>query len=187
VISLFKQLKFSLHYLFTPPWDTGIPAPELVRTIARLPPGRAIDIGCGTGTNLLYLAQQGWSVTGIDFSPVAIAKARRKLRMYSPVLLIADATRLGSLNLPGPYDLALDMGCFHNLTDAGRDGYAAGLAGWMTSGGIFLLYAFQPGSAENRRGIPKEKAIPFFEKDFRLSKYEQGTGRPSAWYYFIRK
>jgi len=182
-----RRIWFSIQYLFTPPWDTGIPAPELVSTIAQLPPGRAIDIGCGTGTNLLYLAQHRWAVTGIDFAARAIAKARRKLQSYSPALLVADATKLGSLDLPGPYDLALDMGCFHSLTDEGRDGYAAGLARWLRPGGIFLLYAWQPDSVEDRRGISKEKTIRCFEDNFRLARYEQGAGQPSAWYYFTRK
>ena len=185
--SLLKRAWFSIQYLFRPPWDTGIPAPELVRTIASLPPGRGLDIGCGTGTNLLYLAQHLWTVTGIDFAAGAIAKARRKLRAYSPVLLAADATKLATLNLPGPYNLALDMGCFHSLTDEGRTAYALGLERWMKPGGIYLLYAWQPETGDDRRGIPKEKVIRFFEGGFRLSRYEQGTGHPSAWYYFLRK
>ncbi|MGD0807440.1 MAG: class I SAM-dependent methyltransferase [Anaerolineales bacterium] len=182
-----RRLWFSFQYFFTPAWDTGIPAPELVRTIVQLPPGHSLDIGCGTGTNLLYLAQHRWTVTGIDYAAGAIAKARRKLRNYSPVLLVADATKLGRLDLPGPYDLALDIGCFHSLTDEDRRGYPEGLARWMKSGGVFLLYAWQPGSAEDRRGISREKTIRFFENEFHLSRYEQGTGHPSAWYYFIRK
>ncbi len=181
-----KRIWFSIQYLFHPPWDTGIPAPELVRTIASLPPGRGLDIGCGTGTNLLYLAQHRWTITGIDFAAGAIAKARRKLRAYSPVLLAADATRLLNLNLPGPYDLALDMGCFHGLSDDGRKGYALGLARWLKPGGIYLLYAWQPETGNDPRGLSKEKVIRFFEHEFRLSRYEQGTGHPSAWYYFVR-
>ena len=73
-----RRAFFSLWYLFSkPPWDTGIPAPELVRAIANRPPGRALDLGCGTGTNVRYLAEHGWQATGLDFAPSAIAQARR--------------------------------------------------------------------------------------------------------------
>src|SRR5574341_421543 len=140
-----KRLFFALWYLlFKPPWDSGIPAPELVRAIANRPPGRALDLGCGTGTNVRYLAEHGWQATGIDFAPNAIAKARRKLGHLSATLLVGDTTQLERLPLPGPFDLALDMGCFPSLSDAGRKRYAAGLKRWMALGSLYLLYAWQP-------------------------------------------
>ncbi len=185
--SSFIRFWYSIFYWFHPPWDTGIPAPELVRTVATLPPGRAIDIGCGTGTNLLYLAEHGWRVTGVDFIPRALAKARGKLKSFSPTLIAADVTKLETLDLPGPYDLALDIGCFHNLTSDGQAKYAGGLAHWMAEGGIYLLYAWQPASAQDPSGVSKETVVRCFEKQFELSRYEQGMGRSSAWYYFNRK
>ncbi len=48
----------------------------LVEQIKSLPPGRALEIGCGTGGNAIWLAEQGWKVTAVDYSDVAIAKAR---------------------------------------------------------------------------------------------------------------
>jgi cyclopropane fatty-acyl-phospholipid synthase-like methyltransferase len=181
-----KRLAFNFSYLFRPRWDTGNPAPELVRFVTGKMPGNAIDIGCGTGTNLLYLAQHKWQVTGIDFAPLAIKAARRKLKQYSTTLLVADATRLSDLNLPGPYDLALDMGCFHSLSKTRREGYIRGLEKWLTHAGVYLLYAFQP-STNNSKGIAKEEILAHFESEFALVNYEQGQGRPSAWYYFQRK
>src|SRR3990167_6337642 len=124
-----RRLAYGLWYLFRPPWDTGIPAPELVRTIAGRAPGRALDLGCGTGTNVRYLADHGWQAAGIDYAPGAIRKAWRKCAGLNHItLLVADVTRLAALDLPGPFDLALDMGCFPSLTDDGRQAYAAGLA-----------------------------------------------------------
>jgi SAM-dependent methyltransferase len=181
-----KRLAFNTSYLFRPPWDTGIPAPELVRFITGKVPGNAIDIGCGTGTNLLYLAQQKWRVTGIDFAPLAIKAARRKVKQYSTTLFVADATRLYDLNLPGPYDLALDMGCFHSLLKTGREDYIKGLEKWITRCGVYMVYSFQP-STSNSSGIAKEEMLAYFKNEFVLINYEQGQGRPSAWYYFQRK
>ncbi|MBI4771870.1 MAG: class I SAM-dependent methyltransferase [Chloroflexi bacterium] len=169
-----------------PPWDSGIPAPELVRTMAHRPPGRALDLGCGTGTNVRYLAEHGWQATGIDFVPAAIAKARRKLRGLPVTLLVGDVTRLEKLPLPGPYNLALDMGCFHSLSEEGRERYAAGLKHWMAPGSIYLLYAWQPGPDRRLGGLPRETVVAAFADGFTLTGYEQGQGRPSAWYYFER-
>jgi SAM-dependent methyltransferase len=183
---LMRRLAFAWWYLFKPPWDTGLTAPELVRALADRPPGRALDLGCGTGTNVRYLAEHGWQATGIDFVPRAIAKARRKLRGLPATLLVGDVTQLGRLPLPGPFDLALDMGCFHSLSEAERIRYASGLRHWMTPRGIYLLYAWQPDPARGLRGIPREDVIAAFADGFTPTGYEQGQGRPSAWYYFER-
>ena len=176
-----RRLAYGLWYLFRPPWDTGIPAPELVRTIAGRAPGRALDLGCGTGTNVRYLADHGWQAAGIDYAPGAIRKAWRKCAGLNHItLLVADVTRLAALNLPGPFDLALDMGCFHSLTDDGRQAYAAGLARWMRPGGLYLLYARLPPGGPARETVERSFA------GFRPTRFELGQGRPSAWYYFER-
>jgi SAM-dependent methyltransferase len=181
-----RRLVFNLSYLFKPRWDTGIPAPEIVRFIHGKTPGSAIDIGCGTGTNLLYLAEHHWQVTGIDYAPLAVRAAHRKLKRYSSALIVADASKLSDLVLPGPYDLGLDMGCFHSLSDIDRAGYIRGLEKWIKPGGMFMLYAFQP-STDHPRGIPKQELLAYFKNGFYLVDYEQGHGRPSAWYYFEEK
>ena len=181
------RIWYSILYWFSPPWDTGIPAPELIRVLAALPAGRAIDLGCGTGTNVLYLAERGWEVTGVDFVGRAIAAAKRKLGSHPATLLAADVTNLAALALPGPYDLALDMGCFHSLTRTGHVRYARGLERWMKPGGLFLLYAWQPAFPGDSRGISRAEVVTCFEGNFKLFQYEQGTGHPSAWYYFQRK
>src|SRR5262245_52621837 len=64
------------------PWDTGIPDPMLVEVIESrvIPPGCTLEVGCGTGTNAIYLAQQGFDVVGVDISPVAVENARAKAR-----------------------------------------------------------------------------------------------------------
>ena len=76
-------LSFDLQYLLgLAPWDTQVTPPEVVELVegAGVPPGRALDLGCGSGTNCIYLACHGWEAVGVDFSAVAIRRARRKAR-----------------------------------------------------------------------------------------------------------
>jgi cyclopropane fatty-acyl-phospholipid synthase-like methyltransferase len=186
MVEFLKRTAFNFIYLFKPPWDTGIPAPEIVRFIAGKAPGNALDLGCGTGTNLLYLAQHEWTVTGIDLAPLAIFKAKRKLKNYPKTLLTADATKLAGLELPGPYDLAVDMGCFHTLIETGRPGYVKGVEKWVKPEGVLMIYAFQPSEYSGVKGIAREEMTAYFKGGFDLINYEQGQGWPSAWYYFRR-
>jgi len=181
-----QRIRFNLTYLSKPKWDTGVPAPEIIRYISGKTPGNAIDLGCGTGTNLLYLAQHGWAITGLDFAPLAIERAKKKLIKFQNTLFVADVTKLSNYELPGLYDLGLDMGCFHNLSEAGRLRYVEGLEKWIKSNGVFMVYAFQP-KINKEKGISKADMIAYFNTNFDLINYEQGQGRPSAWYYFKKK
>jgi len=79
----------------------------LLDFIEARPPSNAIDIGCGTGTNVITLAKAGWQVTGVDFAPRAIRIAKRKAQKagIEAELHIRDATNLTGIH--GPFDLAL--------------------------------------------------------------------------------
>ncbi len=99
----------------TPPWDTGRVSAELQRLLARfpIPACRAIELGCGTGTNAIWLAQQGFEVVGVDLSPLAIQRARRKADEAGVPLLFlqADVTELPDLG--PPFQFFFDRGCYH--------------------------------------------------------------------------
>ncbi len=139
-MSLLHRLRFLVAYFGRPPWDSGITPPELYAFLDSHPPGRAIDLGCGTGTNVLTLAQRGWQVTGVDFIPAAIRSAKRKTKNVKDKvdLRVGDVTNLKGIN--GPFDLALDMGCFHGVED--RDGYLRELTRLLAPSGFWLLYGF---------------------------------------------
>lgn len=151
--------------------------PELRAYAEGAAAGRAIDLGCGTATNVVYLAERGWDVVGVDFSWRAIERARRRVRdaRADARLFVADVTALGDL---GTFDLALDMGCFHNLDEAGRERYAAWLARSLRPGAAYLLYAFRPNASEDE--VRRRFA------GFAVERVEEGTGRPSAWYFLRR-
>jgi SAM-dependent methyltransferase len=165
-------------------WDTEVTPPELERFVAASPTGRALDLGCGTGTNVVYLARHGWSAVGVDFAGRAVSKARRRARDggVSATFVVGDVTRL---EVAGPFDLALDIGCLHSIAVSGRAGYAAGLARVVRSGGTFLLYAFAPGGAAV--GLSAEDVRATFADGFDVVGVEEGKGRPSAWYTLVRR
>lgn len=97
------------------PWDTQVTPPEVMDFIARTPPGKALDLGCGTGTNAITLSRAGWRVTGVDFIPKAILAARAKAARsgFAIDFLVASVTDLSALS--GPFDYALNIGCLHAL------------------------------------------------------------------------
>jgi SAM-dependent methyltransferase len=177
---------FSIWYWLPrrPRWDTGVSPPELERFVASHPPGRALDLGCGTGTNAVYLARHGWTAVGVDFVSRAIAKARRRARDagVSCTFVVADVTKL---EIDGPFDLAFDLGCLHAIPVTGRAGYAAGLARVVRAGGTYLLYAFAPGGPTF--GISREDVRATFADAFEIVSVEEGKGIPSAWYTLVRR
>ncbi len=132
-MSFLRRLRFNLRYYRNPPWDTGVSPPELMDFIKGYSmgsrPGRALDLGCGTATNVITLAQHGWQVTGVDFARIAIGMARRKARRAGVKvdLRVGDVIQEGVAD--GAYDLVLDIGCFHSLTPEGRVAYVRNLIG----------------------------------------------------------
>ena len=116
---------------------------ELMRFLDTHPPGRALDIGCGTGTNAITLAEHGWQVTGIDFSFQAIAKARRKARRRSLSIDFIQGQVTVLDDLTGPFDLCLDIGCYHSLPMASHEDLILRLGDLLRPGGTYLLYTFR--------------------------------------------
>ncbi|HEY4690801.1 MAG TPA: class I SAM-dependent methyltransferase [Anaerolineae bacterium] len=184
-----------IYWLKRTPWDTGITPPEVVDWVRRRYPegGRAIDIGCGTGTNVVFLARHGFSVLGIDISRRAIALARRRAKQAGVAcdLRVGDVSRLEQLPITDPFDLALDIGCFHVLSTDGRRRYAAGLRAWMAPGGTYLLYAFCPStSGRGAAGVAPDEVGSLFADGFLVQDVKVGEdsvgGRASAWYTLER-
>jgi len=178
---LLRRVGFDLRYRFgRPPWDTGITPPELEAFVAETRAGRALDLGCGTGTNVLYLARYGWDATGVDFAARAIdiAKRRAQREGMTATFAVADVTRLPDFG--APFDLILDIGCLHSVLAKHRADYARGVRARLAVGGAFLVYAFAPPS---EFGITREEVAALMAP-LRLESYVEGRGRPSAWYRF---
>lgn len=142
------SLAYRLMYLvgFTP-WDTEVVPPELAALVEgeeASPPGRALDVGCGTGTQAVYLAREGWRVTAIDVveKPLRRARARAAAAGVAIDFRRADAGRLAEAGLRPGFDLVLDRGCFHGLSAHQRTAYADAVTDLAAPQATLLLMAF---------------------------------------------
>jgi len=172
------------------PWDTHVTPPEVMEFIARTPPGKALDLGCGTGTNAITLARHGWRVTGVDFIPKAILAARAKAARsgFAIDFLVESVTDLSGLS--GPVDYILDIGCLHALKEEDRTRYAANVSRLLGPQAWYMLYAWLPRRWEGGvAGISMEEVESLLGAD--LSKVRttigEENGNPSVWYWFQRR
>ncbi len=170
------------------PWDTGITPPEIVAMLdsGRVSIGRALDLGCGTGTNAIYLARRGFDVIGIDLSHRAIALARRKARSAEGAAIRferGDVAQLQRWVAPNSIGFAFDIGCFHKLSAAARDRYADGLLAVLQPGAVYMLYAFD--ALPDGRGVTEGEIATRFATGLVIEQIQHGgdrNGRSSAWY-----
>ena len=186
------RLSFDLQYLLgRPPWDTDVTPPEVIELLEGrdLPPGRALDLGCGTGTNCITLARHGWEAVGVDFSAVAIRRAGRKAHRarLNCQFYRADVTDLTFLT--APFGLVLDIGCLHSVPSERWGAYAAGVVRLLRPRAPYLLYAFTPRQGAATRGIAPGEVHYLFARDFVVDRQEVGedpNGPRSAWYWLRR-
>ena len=147
---LFEQM-----YQGQAPWDTGRPQPAVVK-LAETGQirGSVLDVGCGTGENLLYLAARGHEAWGIDFVPLAIERARAKAaeRKIEATFVVGNALELNKLGRQ--FDTVIDCGLFHTFADEERPVFVKGLAEVLRPGGSLYLLCFsdeEPGTEGPRR------------------------------------
>jgi len=182
-----------------PPWDIGRPQPAFVRLAdGGLLRGRVLDAGCGSGEHALLAAARGADVVGVDVSPRAIERARRKAgeRGIAVRFEVADALRLGELGLT--FDTVIDSGLFHVFDDADRVRYVTSLALVLEPGGTCYLMCFsdrQPGTMGPRR-VSQEELRAAFSDGWAVAsivadafEVNPGLGTPTAqaWLATIRR
>ncbi|GAA3561254.1 hypothetical protein GCM10022419_047380 [Nonomuraea rosea] len=128
-------------------WQRPAPPADLIRLVegpSAPAPKRALDLGCGTGTDAIYLATHGWDVTAIDMVPKALAAARRNATAagVAPRFVQGDVTRLRDLGVGDGYTLLVDFGCLHTLPEDRRPAYVTCVSYAAAPGAILLLYGF---------------------------------------------
>jgi SAM-dependent methyltransferase len=183
------------------PWDSGRPCHELA---GRLPwldlaGDKAVEFGCGTGTNALFMAAaHGLDVVGMDLSATAVQQATHKAlaqgidraRFVTADVLLPPPVR------PGQFALAYDRGCLHSVAPEDRATFASRVADCLAPGGYWITLA---GNADEARGPDQEgppqmqatdllaAAEPRFAiLELRRSAFRVG-GRPMAWFALMQR
>lgn len=152
-----RHLLFRVFYAigFTP-WD-GHPQSSALREFVEGTdtPGSALDVGCGTGDSSIFLAQHGWHVTGVDFTPKALEKARGKARAANAAVnfVHADVTHLREAGINGSFQVIVDNGCFHGMNGGDRDLYVQEITAAAAPGAQLLMIAFKPSGRFGPAGV----------------------------------
>src|SRR5208283_3092991 len=144
----------------TPVWEMGEPSAELIRFLdeKRIGRGSALDIGCGTGADAIYMVQRGLEVTAVDSSPTAIERARVRAEQEDalPRFVLADFFEFA--HTAGTFDFAYDAGFYHYARQIELDRYLDALWRVTRPGSYFMTLAAAghpvPGVSEPIEGSP---------------------------------
>jgi cyclopropane fatty-acyl-phospholipid synthase-like methyltransferase len=196
--------QFEQMYEGQPAWDTGRPQPAIVSLVeAGQIRGRVLDVGCGTGENVLYLATKGYDAWGIDFVAAATEQAKAKAadRKVDAHFLVANALELAKLGQQ--FDTVIDCGLFHTFSDEERPAFVQGLAEVLGPDGLLHILCFsneEPGDYGPRRISQQEIRDAFKEgwqvKGIEATRFEavsrpggpqHSPGGPRAWLATIER
>ena len=165
--------------------DVRIPQ-ELEGIVKMNNPKTSLELGCGLGRFSTYMAEQGIKATAVDFSSVAIEKAKKRIANseYKPTFLVGDVTNLEMLNVP--FDVSFDIGCFHCLDEEGQTKYVSEVYRLLKPGATHLIWAIDQSPSNiklNSNCISK-----VFEPHFQLANSKVSRRRiiSSHWYWLVR-
>lgn len=191
-----RRAKWEERYTSGPrPWDTGITPPEVVDfwKRRRVTTGQiALDLGCGTGTNVAWLAATGLTAIGVELSYTALQLAYQRRETLKPPardrlrFVQGDVSRVPFFRLNACY--ILDIGCFHALPSDARIDYANGVAANLEPGGYFHLFAFdrlpEDADAPDARGVGENEVADLFAPELSVVEIIRGRPdhRPCRWY-----
>jgi len=182
-----------------PPWETGRPSAELQRVVAeqRIGPCRAIELGCGSGINAVWLAQQGFDVTAIDFNRLAIQKAHERAAAAGASVrwLLADVCNFQEKCEPFPF--FFDRGCYHAVRRDDLQGYLRTLQNVTAPGSLGLVLTGNarepvvPGPPVVSEAELRGELGSVFEivhlREFRLDDVEESASGFLGWSCFVRR
>jgi cyclopropane fatty-acyl-phospholipid synthase-like methyltransferase len=196
--------RFEQAYQGQAPWDTGRPQPAIIKLAeAGQIRGSVLDVGCGTGENLLYLATRDHEALGIDFVPVAIewAKAKAAQRGINAHFIVKNALELNKIGRK--FDTVIDCGLFHTFTDDERPMFVQGLGDVLGHRGVLHILCFsdeEPGT-EGPRRISQQEIRDSFHDGWTVHRIEPtqfdsippkdgptfSPGGPKAWLATIER
>lgn len=152
------------------PWLSRTENPMLDRLLDELPAGRAIDLGCGTGGDIIRMAQRGWEAVGVDGAaqPLRTAREHAAAAGVTPVFLQGDVARLAQV-VPGEvFTLVHDAGCFHGLPEPQRQACADSINAVTRPGAHLLLHAATPRRGFGPNGLDGDDLLRYLGSDWTL-------------------
>jgi SAM-dependent methyltransferase len=180
------------------PWDIKRPDKNLVEVVSKfgINPGKALDVGCGTGDNVFWLASQGFETTGTDIAPEAIKMAKDKALKVDKNVDFIVADFLKDQIRGAPFGFVFDRGCFHSFRKKReRKKYAKQVHKHLSKNGFWLSLV---GSYDDGRldvGPPKRTAMDIVsatEKYFEIisltrSRFDSNDKIPSVIWVCLMK
>jgi ubiquinone/menaquinone biosynthesis C-methylase UbiE len=164
-------------------WELGKPRPILVDYLRAglLPKGKVLDICCGAGTNTVYLAQNGFEVTGIDISKTAIEIAKRKAQKADVTINFLVESFIELPFSDSNFDFVWDMGCFHHVEEEQRSTFIKGIYRVLKTQGVYMLTCFSYKNGPGWNHFTEQQLIDLFGNyfsfgEFRLYPSLEGDG-----------
>ena len=184
------------------PWAHDHPTLFLAEITQQRGGGRALDIGCGAGTDSVFLAQLGWEVTSLDFMPKALEYTQQRAAEAGVSVTPVEAD-ITDWEPPHAYDLVLDHGLLHNMDPVRYPAYRDCVMRAVADDGTFvLLHWTQLFEGQERQGkmgprrTSREDIKAFFAPEFQERYYAReefedlpdmvGGGMGQAYYWFNR-
>jgi SAM-dependent methyltransferase len=181
------------------PWDTGRPSGELKRVVAEdeITPCPALEVGCGTGTNAVWLAAQRFSLTAVDISPLAVEAARKKAFEAGVSVRFVCGDLLLASEIVGPFGFFFDRGVYHYLrTVDSLEGYLRVLERTLQPGALGLVLAGNAKAGRTGPPVVAEEEMRgelgrLFEilrlREFYFDPAEEGGGPHLGWSCLVRR
>src|SRR6478752_2203383 len=162
-----------LYRIGVTPWEANRDDGPLTEVLASRPSGRALDAGCGTGRHAVSIAEHGWTVTGVDGVGQALRKARARAETAGvsdrATFIQGDVAHLGDLLGEERYDLVLDVGCFHGLSEPERAAFAGWVSRHTDEGAVVLLHTVVPRTGMGPKGTDDAGLLVAFGPAWALS------------------
>ena len=121
-------------------WTVKNPPPELTELVESktVLPGKALDIGCGEGYFLIYLAKHGFDVTGIDFSEIAISRAKKNAERAGIQCRFMEKDAVSIDGFDEQFDFVFEWGLLHLIMPPQRRKYLSGITKVLKNGGVYM-------------------------------------------------
>jgi ubiquinone/menaquinone biosynthesis C-methylase UbiE len=177
-----KAYKSSIgHWMWS---DMRIPK-QLVELIETNNPKNSLELGCGLGIFSAFVAEQGIRATSVDFSSVAIEKAKKRVAGFDkqPAFIVGDVTNLEMLS--ESFDISFDIGCFHCLNEQDQKKYVSEVYRLLKPGAVHLIWALY--RAPGGSWMDPDHVTRIFENRFMLVNSEFSRRRvvASHWYWLV--